>query len=141
MNSTDIKKGDKVYFGRVNGEKTLGEVTKVNRTKAKVKQLESRGTYRSYSVGTIWTVPFSLLQKADSSGNVVPEPPKPKRPESEILSEIKGIYCRLSPENLWCDGEASLTHVRRYGAQLRRRLRECEQELGRRVSESEAFGY
>ena len=139
MTNSDIKVGDKVYFGRNHGEQTLGEVVKVNRVKVKVRQLESRGTQRDYAVGTVWTVPVSLLRRADDAGNVVPEPPKPKRPDSDILSEIRGIYCRLSPENLWCDGEASLSQVRRMGAMLRRRLAECERELGRKVSESEAF--
>jgi hypothetical protein len=120
-------------------QKTLGEVVKVNRVKVKVKQLDTRGTYKSYPVGTIWTVPLSLLTKVDSSGQPVVEAPKPKRPEAEILAEIQGIYCRLSPENLSCDGEASLTHMRRMSAHLNRRLRECFQELGRRVSEDEAY--
>ena len=59
----DLMKGDRVLFGRTYGEKTLGEVVKVNRVKAKVKQLESRGTYKDYPVGTIWTVPLNLLSK------------------------------------------------------------------------------
>jgi hypothetical protein len=126
---------------RTNGEQTLGEVVKVNRVKVKVKQLESRGVYKTHPVGTIWTVPVSLLSKVRVNGIGVSEPePTPKRPESEVLSEIRGIYSRLSPENLWCDGEASVSHVRRVGAALRRRLRECERELGRKVSEGEAYG-
>lgn len=56
--------GAQVMFGRSRGEQTLGQIVKVNRTRAKVKQLESRGTYQSYPVGTIWTVPFSLLTPA-----------------------------------------------------------------------------
>jgi hypothetical protein len=139
MNISDIKKGDRVYFGRTHGEKTLGEVVKVNRVKVKVKQLDTRGTYRSYQVGTIWTVPLSLLTKVDSSGQAVVEPPKPKRPEAEIMNEIQWIYCQLSPENLSCDGEASFTYMRRMSTRLNQRLRECFQELGRRVSECEAY--
>ena len=56
----DFSKGDQVYFGRGKGEQTLGEVIKVNRAKLKVKTLESRGTQRSYAVGSVWTVPPSL---------------------------------------------------------------------------------
>jgi len=141
MKITDITKGDKVFFGRTHGEQTLGEVVKVNRVKVKVKQLESRGTYRSYPVGTVWTVPVSLLSKVRVNGIGVEPEPKPKRPEAEILQDIAGIYSRLSPENLCCDGEASASHVRRYGAQLRRQLCECERELGRKVSESESYSY
>ena len=163
-NITDIKKGDKVYFGRSFGEKTLGEVVKVNRVKVKVRQLESRGTYKSHPVGTVWTVPMSLLTKADtgSASRVMPvevrdrlrdnqdrdfaflrgmEAPKPKRSDADILTEIRSIYCNLSPENLHCDGEISRSAAARKGAALNRRLRECFVELGRRVSEGEAFGY
>jgi len=166
-NITDIKKGDKVYFGRNFGERTLGEVVKVNRVKVKVRQLESRGTYKSHPIGTVWTVPVSLLTKADSvsavpAPRVMPvevqnrlrdnqdrdfafmrgvEAPKVKRPDADILTEIRGIYCNLSPENLHCDGEISRSAAARKGAALNRRLRECFTELGRRVSEGEAFGY
>ena len=56
--------GDQVLFGRGNGEKTKGTVTKVNRTKAKVRQDESRGLQKNHKIGTIWTVPFDLLRLA-----------------------------------------------------------------------------
>lgn len=58
--------GDKVMFGRKQGEKTLGAVIEVNRTRAKIKQLESRGVYRDHQIGTVWAVPFSLLSRVDS---------------------------------------------------------------------------
>ena len=131
--------GERVLFGRDSGEKTLGEVIKVNRAKLRVKQLEGRGTLRSYPVGTVWTVPPSLCQKTDASGAPVPEAPKPKRPEAIILEDIRRIYSRLSPENLHCDGEISRSAAARRGAALRRQLAECFKELGRRVSEDEAF--
>lgn len=67
MNYEQLKVGQRVYFGRVYGEKTLGEVVKINRVKVKVRQLESRGTFRSHKVGTIWTVPPSLLSEADAT--------------------------------------------------------------------------
>lgn len=61
-----MRVGDKVMFGRRFGEKTLGEVVKVNRTRVKVKQLEARGTMRDYPIGTVWTVPFALCSAVAS---------------------------------------------------------------------------
>lgn len=77
---SDFKVGMKVVFGRGNGEQTLGEVVKVNRAKLKIKQLESRGTMRSYPVGTIWTVPPSLCRPADGSASTAPAPTPMSRP-------------------------------------------------------------
>jgi hypothetical protein len=68
-----VVKGMKVYFGRKHGEKTLGEVVKVNPKKAKVKQLEDRGSIRDYPIGTMWTVPFSLMEPADPTA--IPKAP------------------------------------------------------------------
>lgn len=65
MELKDCKVGMKVYFGRKSGEMTLGEITKVNPAKCKVKQLEGRGTMKSYPIGTIWGVPANLLTPAD----------------------------------------------------------------------------
>jgi hypothetical protein len=64
MNANDYKAGDKVYFGRGRGEKTLGEIVKVNPKRARVKTLEARGTNRDYSIGSVWNVPYSLLSPA-----------------------------------------------------------------------------
>tara|TARA_R110000824_G_scaffold49501_1_gene139017 strand:- start:153 stop:503 length:351 start_codon:yes stop_codon:yes gene_type:complete len=61
----DLAPGQTVYFGRPNGEKTKGRVVKVNRTKAKVEQLEQRGVYKAHPVGTVWTVPFKLIWTED----------------------------------------------------------------------------
>lgn len=64
MNTTsDFKVGDKVIFGRSHGEQTEGTVVKVNPTKLKVRQDESRGSMRSYPVGSIWGVPPNLCRK------------------------------------------------------------------------------
>lgn len=65
MERNEIKIGMVVFFGRPNGEKTKGTVIKVNRTKCKIRQEESRGMYRDYSVGTVWTVPFTLMWPVD----------------------------------------------------------------------------
>jgi len=56
--------GMQVYFGRENGEQTLGKIVKINPKKFKVEQMESRGTRKSHNVGTVWTVPPSLCSPA-----------------------------------------------------------------------------
>lgn len=65
MTRNEITTGMKVFFGRPNGEKTLGTVIKVNRKKCKVRQEEQRGMYRDHPIGTVWTVPFSLISPVD----------------------------------------------------------------------------
>jgi hypothetical protein len=72
MNHTDGKVGMQVLFGRIHGEKTLGEIVKVNPKKFKVKQLEGRGSFRDYPVGTIWTVPAALCSVVTAEGSVRP---------------------------------------------------------------------
>lgn len=157
----DYKLGERVMFGRDSGEKTLGEVVKINRSKLKIRQLESRGTFKSHAIGTIWTVPPSLCAKTDAScgtsapagfvvtsaesldrktvANGFPNTPVRARPEVEIMRDVARIYSRLSPESLSCDGELPRSQVARRAAALRRELRDCFRELGREVSESEAF--
>ena len=82
--TSEISKGDKGYFGRRNGQKTYGEVVKVNRKTVKVKQLEVRGTQRDHAVGTVWTVPKSLWTPEDSGRpavtTLVKKPRLAKRP-------------------------------------------------------------
>ena len=62
------------------------------------------------------------------------------RPEKEILKEIGDVYCSLSPENLYCDGEISKSEANRKFKILNRKLRVLFVELGREVSEEEAWG-
>lgn len=143
MDTNTFKVGDKVLFGRTHGETTLGTVVKVNRVKLKVRQDETRGTFRAYPVGTVWNVPVSLCRKTEpgpAGWLVAVEPkPAPKRPEAEVLKDILGVYCQLSPENLSCDGELPMAAVRRRAASLNARLQALFVELGRRVSESEVY--
>lgn len=56
MTAADFKVGEKVLFGR----RKVGRIVKKNPKTAKIEQLEERGT-----VGEIWTVPYSLLTKAE----------------------------------------------------------------------------
>jgi len=214
MDITTLKYGDKVLFGRPNGEKTLGRVLKVNRKSVKVEQLEARGQFRSYAVGTKWNLGPSFVERApvdtlpsnvDYTANprlspelrsviieqtgrdpvenfsptfeesvpamereiarlklenaalkcracnpkcladrtVAPHTcgraPAVKRPESEVLKDIRGVYAALSPENLTCDGELRGRALTRKASALRTKLAGLFRELGRRVSEDEAY--
>ncbi len=49
--------GMKVSFGRPNGEKTEGIITKINPKSLKVRTLESRGRAGRSVQGTVWKVP------------------------------------------------------------------------------------
>jgi hypothetical protein len=62
-----------------------------------------------------------------------------KRAEKDILRDIAGVYCSLSPENLTCDGELSRSAVSRKRVTLHRELNALFAELGRRVDETEAY--
>ena len=64
MNHEQCRVGMQVFFGRENGEKTLGEVIRKNPTKAVVRTLESRGDGRGSFVGAEWRVPYSMLSPA-----------------------------------------------------------------------------
>ena len=62
-----------------------------------------------------------------------------KQTDSAILDRIFNLYCDLSPENLSCDGELSGSQVRAKAARLRAELKACFAELGREVTEDEAW--
>ena len=62
MSTDKYKVGDRVIFGRPNGEQTKGEVVKVNVKNLKVKQIGWRGSGRRRPDGTVWTVPPSLVR-------------------------------------------------------------------------------
>lgn len=147
-----LKIGDKVCFGRPNGEKTLGVIEKLNGAKAKVKTLEVRGSRDS--AGESWSVPYNLLYPApaDANGNERPAPENHPRPplkynvfgpseDNFILEAILSCYGSLSPENLSCDGEASRSHVTSRRAELNRKLKGLFLALGREVSEDDAYAW
>jgi hypothetical protein len=143
--------GMKVMFGRGNGEQTLGEIVKINPTKAKVKTLETRGGGRGSHVGAIWSVPYSLVTPAgvaflDELNSRPPldpaELPLPYNEFSEtnlIVEAVVQTYNSLSPEWLTCDGELHRTKVIARKIELERRLRGLFMALGRPVSESVAY--
>ena len=64
-----------------------------------------------------------------------------KEPETqeEILREIAGIWNQLSPENISADGERSMRQIQALQRELMARKRTLEAQLGRSVSEDEAF--
>ena len=126
-----MKAGTKVYFGRPNGEKTLGKVVKVNRKTVIVETLEGRGTHRDYPGGSRWKVPLSLCSEAEPSG----------RSEADILRDIRNVHCGLSPENLHCDGVISREAARRKERHLLAELQRLTLELGRIPSDSEIYAY
>ena len=136
-----VKVGDQVLFGRSHGEQTKGTVLKVNRASVIVQQDEARGTMRHYRVGTKWKINPSLVRVEGGMVTPVVEAPKRERPEAAIMREILGGYSALSPENLTCDGELRGTAVTRRAASVRARLNELFVELGRKVSEEEAYGW
>lgn len=144
----DCKVGQQVYFGRPNGEQTLGRVVKMNPAKAKVETLEQRGDGRGSTPGAVWHVPYSLMRPAGDASPETPTLPAPRPPlgynpfageDNLILEAIVCCHCGLSPENLACDGEASMGHIQRRGAELRRKLKHLQLALGRDVSECEAY--
>jgi ribosomal protein L35AE/L33A len=201
--------GQKVMFGRTNGEKTLGTVLAINGKSIKVRQDEARG---GRPVGTEWRVapsfvtPFEgakvaapapqpsvvtpaparatgwhigdrasftsktgrvvtgtvtrintksvTLDQCDDgsrgwrvppSGLRAPTAPAPtapaSRPEYEVMKDIHRAYGNLSPENLSCDGELTQRQVATRRAAINRRLADLQAELGRRVSEDQAWAW
>lgn len=129
---TNFQIGQQVLFGRPNGEKTLGEVVKINRKSIKVKQLEQRGTMRQHRIGTLWTVGKTLAVPV--TNGVVH-----KRSEKEIVADIHQVYCSLSPENLFMDGERGIREAYRVERSLHQRLQGLFRELGRKMDEIEAY--
>lgn len=61
------------------------------------------------------------------------------RAEKEIMNDILYCYVQLSPENIWCDGEATPSEARATEKRYRDRLSKLFTELGREVSEEEAY--
>lgn len=133
--------GMKVRFGRSNGEKTLGEIVKLNGTKAKVKTLEDRGHSERHFVGQEWGVPYTLMEPdgATPAASVPVDRLKynPFNEDNTILEAICSVYSSLSPENLTADGELSRSAVSQRYAELKRKLKGLQIAFGRNVDETE----
>ena len=74
-----------IEFGRPRGEKTKGEIVKVNPKKLKVKQIGTRGRQKTYREGSVWTVPKSdtfvkILSDDEIESDSTPEPKVPMPP-------------------------------------------------------------
>jgi len=63
------------------------------------------------------------------------------RSEAEIMRDFDGLECELSPENLCCDGEASQGYINQKMRDINKRWKALEKELGRLVSEGDAYNY
>jgi len=105
---SDFKVGDRVYFGRTRGEKTLGTVVKVNPKRLKVRQEEARGSMRSYPVGTVWTVPPVLCSQV--SGDVTPTPAPMPTPR-KVSGLTVGTTVEFKGFSWAARGEATLVGV------------------------------
>lgn len=60
---------------------------------------------------------------------------------SDAKREFLSLVGQMSPENVSWDGERSASETRVALSNLNKRWRELEIEIGRKVSESEAFGF
>jgi hypothetical protein len=58
--------------------------------------------------------------------------------EKELMDALANLCGELSPENLTCDGELSMSAVRKKASAIRAEWKEVEYLLGRKVSEAEA---
>jgi hypothetical protein len=59
----------------------------------------------------------------------------------EAKQEFLNLAGRLSPENLHCDGEISRAQANKRRAQINREWRDLEAQVGRKVSEDEAWNW
>lgn len=79
--------GDRVLFGRPNGEQSLGEVIKINSASVKVRLLENRGGGRGSTTGSIWNVHKTLCRPVEAGEQPVPAtaPAAPVAPPGGVL--------------------------------------------------------
>lgn len=131
--------GDVVIFGRDNGEKTVGKVVRINAATYTIEALEERGTKRTHKAGGKWRVAKKLVRLRDRT-LTTPEPVRAPRTEAKILADLRAVESRLSPENLFMDGERSRTAARREERKLIGIRKQLIRELGREPSMDELWG-
>jgi hypothetical protein len=62
------------------------------------------------------------------------------KPMNKVVSDrFLDLCCRLSPENLCCDGEISGSQVTNRLAVIRREWRDLEKKVGYKVTEDEVW--
>jgi hypothetical protein len=88
--------------------------------------------------GTLESRVNGILSKIKSKAEAR-EGAKAKRNEAVIINDIRTVYCQLSPECLTCDGELSMEDVERQYKKLNSKLDVLFHELGRKMTEHEAF--
>ena len=81
---------------------------------------------------------FKFAEESVTLG-AINTPATTKRTDAAILADIRGVYNQLSPENLTWDGERSRAEVTKASRILNDKLRTLFAEIGREVSESEAY--
>ena len=59
----------------------------------------------------------------------------------KIKNKFSRLACQLSPENLWCDGEASKAYVKKRYRELMKEWNALERIVGRKVSEEETWDF
>lgn len=60
-----------------------------------------------------------------------------KRTDAEIIRDLQGVECGLSPENLSCDGELSKADIKRRQRSLLSQKEALIKELGRKPTSGE----
>jgi hypothetical protein len=61
------------------------------------------------------------------------------RTQEEIIKDLRDVECRLSPENLHCDGEISRAQANQKCIKLEKQQRELLKELGRKPTDAELW--
>lgn len=61
--------------------------------------------------------------------------------EKDLMNKIADCYCRLSPENLWMDGEATRQQANATQRAVTVELKRLFRVIGRIVSEQEAYEF
>lgn len=63
------------------------------------------------------------------------------RTKEQLLKDLRGVECELSPENLTCDGELPRAEVNRRARRLNKEKVEIIAHLGYTPTDEEIWGY
>jgi hypothetical protein len=85
------------------------------------------------TVGRTWKLPVSAFPSTTFTPIV--------GLTDDIKSKFGNLACRLSPENLHCDGEITRAEAGRRKTQIMREWQALEDRVGRKVSEDEAYAW